>query len=106
MMVDAIVELTEPQAAGDITESHAKMRLVIEKLAAAGVFKSLALLLKINSSASDLRQENHRQKYEEIVCSIDSPQATRADCRSGLISRLPLLSASASKCDISRSLVK
>ena len=55
MMVDAIVELTEPQAAGDITESHAKMRLVIEKLAAAGVFKSLALLLKINSSASDLR---------------------------------------------------
>ena len=67
MMVDAIVELTEPQAAGDITESHAKMRLVIEKLAAAGVFKSLALLLKINSSASDLRQENHRQKYEEIV---------------------------------------
>ena len=38
--------------------------------------------------------------------SIDSPRATRADCRSGLISRLPLLSASASKCEISRSLVK
>jgi len=29
--------------------------------------------------------------------SIDSPRATRADCRSGLISRLPLLSASASR---------
>ena len=38
--------------------------------------------------------------------SIDSPRATRADCRSGLISRLSLLSASASKCEISRSLVK
>ena len=38
--------------------------------------------------------------------SIDSPRATRADCRSGLISRLPLLFASASKCEISRSLVK
>ena len=38
--------------------------------------------------------------------SIDSPRATRADYGSGLISRLPLLSASASKCEKAPSLVK
>ena len=71
VVIDAFVALMDPQSGGGIdctTGSDSRLHLVVETMAAAGVFKSLGLLLAARlEHLSGLQENGRKQKYDEIA---------------------------------------